>query len=78
MKKLEPEMIKWGKLLFERRLISGWGGNLSCRIGENEFLITGQHAPLGFLTPADLVRIDRAGTPVDKVQRASSETPRNP
>ena len=75
MKKLEPEMIKWGKLLFERRLISGWGGNLSCRIGENEFLITGQHAPLGFLTPADLVRIDRAGTPVDKVQRASSETP---
>jgi L-fuculose-phosphate aldolase len=75
MKKLEREMIKWGKLLFERRLISGWGGNLSCRIGENEFLITGQHAPLGFLTPADLVRIDRAGTPIDKVRRASSETP---
>ena len=42
-------MIRWGKLLFERRLISGWGGNLSCRVGKNDFLITGQHAPLGFL-----------------------------
>jgi L-fuculose-phosphate aldolase len=75
MKKLEREMIKWGKLLFERRLISGWGGNLSCRSTENTFLITGQHTPLGFLTAADLVRIDGAGQPIDKNQRPSSETP---
>lgn len=75
MKKLEREIIKWGKLLFERRLISGWGGNLSCRAIENHFLITGQHTPLGFLTPADLVRIDSAGQPIDKSQRPSSETP---
>jgi len=38
-------------------------------------LITGQHAPLGFLTPKDLVRVDQAGKPVKKIQRASSETP---
>jgi L-fuculose-phosphate aldolase len=75
MKNLEREIIKWGKLLFERRLISGWGGNLSCRAMENDFLITGQHAPLGFLTPADLVRIDGAGAPINKSQRPSSETP---
>ncbi|HEX2928818.1 MAG TPA: class II aldolase/adducin family protein [Candidatus Binatia bacterium] len=75
MTKLEREMIYWGKLLFERRLISGWGGNLSCRIGKNRFLITGQHAPLGFLTSKDLVRIDQNGKPATKNQRASSETP---
>jgi len=46
MAKLDNEIIRWGKLLFERRLISGWGGNLSCRLGKKEFLITGQHAPL--------------------------------
>jgi L-fuculose-phosphate aldolase len=69
------EMIHWGKLLFERRLISGWGGNLSCRVGQKQFLITGQHAPLGFLTRKDLVRIDQHGKPTDKMQRASSETP---
>jgi L-fuculose-phosphate aldolase len=68
-------MIRWGRLLFERRLISGWGGNLSCRLGANEILITGQHAPLGFLKPKDLVRIDGAGKPLDADCRASSETP---
>jgi ribulose-5-phosphate 4-epimerase/fuculose-1-phosphate aldolase len=45
MTTLEREIIKWGKLLFDRRLISGWGGNLSCRDGKAQFLITAQHAP---------------------------------
>ncbi len=75
MTQREREMIYWGKLLFERRLISGWGGNLSCRAGNKEFRITGQHAPLGFLAPRDLVRIDNAGRPINKDRRASSETP---
>ena len=75
MAKIENEIIRWGKLLFERRLISGWGGNLSCRVGKNDFLITGQHAPLGFLMAKDLVRIHADGKPVKKSQRASSETP---
>lgn len=75
MTKVEREMIQWGKLLFERHLISGWGGNLSCRSGKHRFLITGQHAPLGFLTTKDLVPIDQLGKPLKKLQRASSETP---
>jgi L-fuculose-phosphate aldolase len=75
MTKLEREIIHWGKLLFERRLISGWGGNLSCRAGEDHFMITGQHAPLGFLTVKDLVGVDAAGKPAKKNRRASSETP---
>ncbi|MCH8905988.1 MAG: class II aldolase/adducin family protein [Candidatus Heimdallarchaeota archaeon] len=74
MKALEREIVHWGKLLFERRLISGWGGNISCRIGKERFLITGQHAPLGFLNPKDLIQIDRKGQPLKKKQQASSET----
>jgi L-fuculose-phosphate aldolase len=75
MARLESEIIRCGKLLFERRLISGWGGNLSCRKGKHEFLITGQHSALGFLSPRDLVRIKANGKPARKNQRASSETP---
>lgn len=71
----EREAIRFGKLLFERRLISGWGGNLSCRTGDKEFLITGQHAPLGFLLPENLVRIDESGQSINTQQRPSSETP---
>ncbi|MGH7929240.1 MAG: class II aldolase/adducin family protein, partial [Candidatus Binatia bacterium] len=75
MARLESEMIRCGKLLFERRLISGWGGNLSCRLGKSDFLITRQHAALGFLAPKDLARLKSDGRPVRKRQRASSETP---
>jgi L-fuculose-phosphate aldolase len=75
MTEIEREIIQWGKLLFDRRLISGWGGNLSCRVGQEGFLITGQHAPLGFLTPEDLVQIDHDGKPSKPARRASSETP---
>ena len=75
MTKLANEIIRWGKLLFDRRLISGWGGNLSCRVGKTDFLITGQHAPLAFLTAHDLVRVDADGRPKNPSQRASSETP---
>jgi len=74
MKTIERQMIYWGKLLFERRLITGWGGNISCRTGKDRFLITGQHASLGFLSPKDLVQIDRKGKPLRKSQQASSET----
>ena len=70
----ESEMIRYGKLLFERRLISGWGGNLSCRLGRDDFLITRQHASLGFLASKDLVRVKSNGKP-RRNQRASSETP---
>jgi L-fuculose-phosphate aldolase len=38
-------------------------------------LITGQHAPLGFLAPEDLVPIDANGKPSNPEHRASSETP---
>jgi L-fuculose-phosphate aldolase len=75
MKPAEREIIRWGKLLFERRLISGWGGNISCRLGKNRLLITGQHAPLGFLASENLVEINLDGRPVKKKQQPSSETP---
>src|ERR1043165_2853134 len=75
MVKPETEMIRWGKLLFERRLISGWGGNLSCRLGEHKFLITGQDAPLGFFWAGQLVHIDQDGRAEVEGQKPSSETP---
>jgi L-fuculose-phosphate aldolase len=74
MTRLEQQMIHWGKLLFERRLVSGWGGNMSCRTARDRFVITGHHAALGFLKAKDLVQIDADGHPIKKNQRASSET----
>ena len=65
------EIIRWGKELFDRRLIAGWGGNLSCRVGDDEFLITSQHSALGFLDVQDVVRINGKGESIVAGQRAS-------
>ena len=69
------EIIRWGERLFERHLVSGWGGNLSCRFGRSRYLITGQHAALGFLSTNDVVEIDARGKAVNPGRHPSSETP---
>lgn len=70
----ERALIRWGKELFQRRLVSGWGGNMSCRVGRDRFLITAQHAALGFLSAGDVVSIDGQGRAA-KNRHPSSETP---
>jgi len=74
MEDFKRAMIQWGARLFERRLVSGWGGNVSCRVGKERILITGQHAPLGFLAPEDLVLVDLEGRPIHQGRQPSSET----
>ncbi len=69
------EIIHWGEKLFERRLVSGWGGNLSCRFGRDRFLVTASGAALGFLKAADVVEIDARGQAVRPDRQPSSETP---
>ena len=75
MTTIERDIIYWGRCLYERKLITGWGGNISRRIGKNRFLITGRNSPLGFLTPKDLVEISSEGVPTKKTQTPSSESP---
>lgn len=67
-------IIRWGVKVFERHLVSGWGGNLSCRFGKDHYLITHQHAALGFLSPKDIVEIDAQGHALNRAQHPSSET----
>ena len=75
-KGLRTEIIRWGERLFERHLVSGWGGNLSCRLDRSRYLITGRHAALGFLGAGDIVAIDAGGKAVDPPgAHPSSETP---
>ena len=69
------EIIRWGEKLFERRLVGGWGGNLSCRFGRDRYLVTASGAALGFLGAADIVEIDARGQTVRPGRQPSSETP---
>lgn len=64
-----------GRRLYERGLIGGVDGNISCRVAENEVWITPTMSCKGFLTPNMLVKIDLDGNPLLPDQpRTSSET----
>jgi ribulose-5-phosphate 4-epimerase/fuculose-1-phosphate aldolase len=59
--KAAPEIIRIGRAAYDRNLVSGRAGNLSIRLSGNRFMITGQGAPLGFLSRDDLVIADFNG-----------------
>ena len=56
----------------------GWvpatAGNFSCRLAEGAIAITRSGCHKGFLTEADVIRVDAAGAPVDAGARPSYET----
>lgn len=70
---LKQEIVRIGKSLHHRHLVSGYDGNISYRLAENEFLITKTWSSLGFLTEEDVVKIDRDGNVLDGKFRPTGE-----
>ncbi len=61
--------------LFQARLITSTGGNVSVRLADGDVLITPTRMHKGGLTPAALVRVDDQGQPRAGQGVPSSETP---
>jgi L-fuculose-phosphate aldolase len=60
-KQVIDTLIHVGRRLYERELVAGIDGNLSCRLPGGEFLITATGTHLGFLTPDDFAVVDPMG-----------------
>jgi len=60
---LRQEMVRVGRLLYERQLIVAAEGNLSARLGGGLFLVTPAGSCKGFLAAADLLVVDERGRP---------------
>jgi ribulose-5-phosphate 4-epimerase/fuculose-1-phosphate aldolase len=56
------EICRFARSLFERGLTPGSSGNISVRLDDGGWLVTPTNASLGFLDPANLARLDAAGT----------------
>ncbi len=69
------QLAAYGRLLWDRRLVTGTSGNVSVRLDGGGILITPSACSLASLVPRDLVAIDATGVPADPVQRPSSEFP---
>lgn len=63
--KTRDAIAQFGRSLFERGLTSGSTGNISVRTEDGGWLVTPTNASLGFLDPARLSRLNRAGQWVD-------------
>jgi L-fuculose-phosphate aldolase len=74
---LRQEMVRIGRLMWERGYVAATDGNLSARLGPNRLLVTASGLSKGFLTADDLVTIQLDGQPVPsyrgRMLRASSE-----
>lgn len=58
---LRQEMIRVGRLVWERGWVAATDGNLSARLGSDRLLVTASGLSKGFLTTDDLVVLDLEG-----------------
>jgi L-fuculose-phosphate aldolase len=74
-KALKNSIINIGKKLYELRLVVARSGNLSCRIDENNILITATGTSLGNLNYGDIIKVDLTNAEDIKNPRLTSEFP---
>ena len=69
---LRREMIRVGRLMWERGFVAATDGNLSARMGANRLLVTASGVSKGFLSDEDLVIIRMDGEPVSSYRGRDS------
>ena len=69
---MKKEIVKFGKLLYDKDLTSATSGNISVKVGEKIY-ITATGTALGLLTEKDVVEIDMNGNEFNSNEKASSE-----
>jgi L-fuculose-phosphate aldolase len=74
---LRQEMVRVGRLIWERGYVAATDGNLSARLGTDRLLVTASGLSKGFLSPDDLIMLDLEGQAIPSYrgrgQKASSE-----
>ncbi len=61
---IRKEIVEIGRRMYDKDLVAATDGNISFRLGDNEFLITPTGSCLGFLKSSELVLIDAEGSPL--------------
>lgn len=73
VEKLKYEVCDIGRRLWEREYTDGNGGNISVRVGPNEFLCTPTGVSKGFLSPDMLCMVDGEGLQIAGSWKRTSE-----
>lgn len=73
--KARRQLVRYGRELWERRLVFGSSGNFSVRLNADRFLVTPSGACLRNLVEDDLVLVDRSGVAIHSQLQPTSELP---
>ena len=69
----KEEIVAVGRKLWQRQYVDGNGGNISCRVGEDEVLCTPTLLSKADLCPEDLCLVDLAGNQIVGARPRTSE-----
>jgi len=70
---LKDQIVEYGQRAYDKYLVAGTDGNISCRLLDGAILITPSGVAKGRLNQDDLVIIDRSGNRVAGEKKPSSE-----
>jgi L-fuculose-phosphate aldolase len=70
---LRRDLCEVGRRLWQEGLVAATDGNFSVRLSERHLLATPTNVSKGFMSPEQIVKIDRSGQPVEGFTRPSSE-----
>ncbi len=73
LNQLKAEIIKVGRMMYERGYIAANDGNISARVDKKRILITPTRMGKGFMKPKDLILVDVNGRPLSGTRKPSSE-----
>lgn len=59
--KIKEQICEMGKRMYSRNMVAANDGNISVRVGEQEFLCTPTGVSKGFMTPEYICRVDAQG-----------------
>ncbi|MFQ3670106.1 MAG: class II aldolase/adducin family protein [Verrucomicrobiia bacterium] len=71
--KLKREICEIGRRIWMREYCDGNGGNISCRLGPDRFLVTPTGVSKGFMTPEMISLVDGKGNQILGTWKRSSE-----
>lgn len=71
--KLKEDIVEVGKRMYARQFVASNDGNISIKLSDNEILITPTGVSKGFMTPGDIIKVDKAGNVISGSRKPSSE-----
>ena len=70
---IKKEICEIGRQIYNKGYVAANDGNISVKVGENEFYCTPTGVSKGYMTPDMIIRIDKDGNKVEGKLNPSSE-----